>query len=167
MRRLVLLGCLFIGVIGCGEPIADLDSNSRPAASGTSSSAPPSQASTKPASDKSILDEIKSYQGKQPVLVVLTNYRDGLHQKLIEGEAELQAKNVVVYEVFDIDRAYAQGQRRGGADLSQQDASNLVDSYGMGPSGTVWNLIDKEGNMAYRGKEDLTVSEILAKLPGE
>ena len=167
MRSLVLLGCLAFGVIGCGEPIADLDSNSRPAASGTSSPAPPSQASAKPASDKSILDEIKSYQGKQPVLVVLTSNRDALNQQLTASEADLQAKNVVVYEVFDIDRAYAQGQRRGGAALSQQDASTLVDSYGMGPSGTIWNLIDKEGNTAYRGKENLTVTEILAKLPGE
>lgn len=164
MRSLFLLGCLILGVVGCRDPLADLNDSSRPAAP---SPAAPSQTAVTPVSPQTVMDEIKSFQGKQPVLVVLTSNQDALNQQLTAAEAELQAKNVVVYEVFDIDRAYAQGQRRGGAALSQQDASNLVDSYGMGPSGTIWTLIDKEGKTAYRGKENLTVTEILAKLPGE
>lgn len=108
---------------------------------------------------------LASYRGKNPVFIVMGDNRDAFLQKLTAADADLQSKNVVVVEVFDLSSASPKAQVWKGSSIPDQDAQGLVDMYGSGPTGTKIVVLDKEGKVAHRADGSVEIAELLSKLP--
>ena len=187
MRLSLILGAILSTVIiGCDAPRGDSANSSNPPASppapmvpppppgATSSSvAPPSAADGTPATSELTASEkrsgfsLKTYAGKQPVLVLFNGSQDQTYQRFNEALNQQQAgvdqHGLVVIEVFDTMRASPSGRIRNGESLSPEAATNLMDGLAGGGGSFKLVLIGKDGKIVSRGGYT-EPSQILAQL---
>ena len=178
MRSTLVLSVLGLAALaGCDSPASQSSTatpttqspNIPPPPPGAAGSAPaPAAQSTElTAREKRAGFSMKTYAGKQPVLLVFNKDEGEWYQKFSAAVNELQGEverhGLVVIEVLETDRAYPRGRIRGGESLSEEAATNLADGYNGGGGSFKLVLVGKDGqvieHMGYTRPAD-----VLAKL---
>lgn len=180
--RLSVLAILSTFNLGCDSPPSQTTTSTvnpapavppvpPPPPGAQSSTASPAAASAESteltASEKRAGFSMKTYRGKQPVLLVFNRAEDEHYQKfsaaLSQQQAEIDRLGLVVIEVFGTDRAFPNGRIRGAGSLSEEAATNLMDGYTGGGGTFKLVLVGKDGQVIERmGYKE--PAEVLAKL---
>lgn len=178
MRLPLLLAALGLAAfLGCDSPAPQANtvtpSNNAPnipppppGAAG-STPGPAAQSGELTASEKRSGFSMKTYVGKQPVLLLFNKDEGEWYQKfstaLNEQQAEVDRHGLVVIEVLETDRAYPRGRIRGGESLSEEAATNLTEGYNGGGGTFKLVLVGKDGKVIER-MSYTPPAEVLAKL---
>ena len=180
MTRLVysLLGLALISLVGCASEKPDANAGKTATTAPSPPGSPPLPPSMQDPDTKLTEREemsgfsLKTYIGKQPVLLLYAATEDNpsyqkFNEQLATLEADVQRHNLLIIDILEHDRGVARAQIRGGEQLSDQAAADLVDHYGVGSGSFIVALRDKAGKTAAHERTYVEPAELLAKLPQE
>lgn len=148
-------------LVGCGG--GGGSQTTAPATSPVTASNKPSTSNSVPAKKKPGF-ALAPYRDKNPVLIVCSENREPFLSQVRDAQADLESRQIVVMEMFDLSQAYPQAKLYSGEALSKEAASDLHDIFSPTPTGTTVILVGTDGKIVSRQTGSVTLSSILEKL---
>ncbi len=156
--RLICLSFVAVVLVGCGS--GDNAPPASPSTDGTTT-----QTSSNTGTRKQPGFALVPYRDKNPVLIVCSDNREPFLSQVREAQSDLQSRQIIVMELFDLSQAYPQARVFLGEPLSKEAASDLHDVFSPSPTGTTVILVGTDGKIVTRETGSVTLSSILGKLP--